>query len=112
MATAPVQKRPESAGGETVEQQFRRLEAVWTAETGHLSSASKIINHPAFQSIIALGPAVVPYMLRDLEERPRLWVWALPDILGTDPVPAAERGNIAAMSAAWLQWAKANGVHW
>jgi hypothetical protein len=48
-------------------------------------------------------------MLRDLEERPRLWVWALPDITGTDPVPASDRGNISKMSEAWVRWGRANG---
>jgi hypothetical protein len=63
-------------------------------------------SHPAFQEIFGLGEAVVPLMLRDLEERPRLWVWALPRITGADPVPASDRGNIAKMSAAWVHWGR------
>jgi hypothetical protein len=109
MPTAPIQNRLAPASGETVEQRFRRLEAIWTAETSHLSSTSKLLNHDAFQEIISMGPAVVPFLLRDLKERPRLWVWALPAIVGYDPVPAADRGDIERMTAAWLQWAKANG---
>ena|SRR5579859_6527620 len=88
---------------ETVEQRFRRLESVWRSATAHLSSTSKIVNHPAFQEIVQLGNAVVPFMLRDLSERPRLWVWALPAITGTNPVSATDAGDIAAMSAAWLR---------
>ena len=91
---------------ETVEQRFRRLEAALRAATVHLSSTSKIVNHPAFQEIIQLGNAIVPFLLRDLSERPRLWVWALPAITGANPVPAKDAGDIAAMSAAWLRWAK------
>jgi hypothetical protein len=97
---------------ETVEERFRRLEAVWNAETGHLSSYTAIVNHPAFQEILRMGPAVVPFMLREMAERPRLWVWALPDITGADPVPPADRGNIAKMTDAWLRWARANGYQW
>jgi hypothetical protein len=86
MASLPVQPAP---AAETIEERFRRLEATWTAETGYLSSYTAIVEHPTFQEIIGLGEAVVPLLLRDLEERPRLWVWALPDITGADPVPAA-----------------------
>ncbi len=48
-------------------------------------------------------------MLRDLEQQPRLWVWALPEITGDDPVPVAHRGDIVKMTAAWLDWAKEHG---
>jgi hypothetical protein len=71
-----------------------------------------LCGHPAFQEIINLGEAVVPFMLRDLQERPRLWVWALPRITGANPVPASDTGNIRKMSEAWLQWGKMNGYQW
>lgn len=105
--TSPVAEPMES-----IETRFRRLEADWIAQTGFLSSSTQIINHPAFQAILKLGEAVVPLMLRDLEERPRLWVWALPRITGVDPVPVEDRGNIGRMSAAWLNWGRANGYQW
>jgi hypothetical protein len=95
-----------------VQERFRRLEAKWTAETGYLSSYQDIVEHPAFQEIIRLGEAVVPFMLRDLNERPRLWVWALPEITRADPVPPEDGGNIAKMSEAWLRWGRANGYQW
>jgi hypothetical protein len=91
---------------ETVEERFRRLEAAWDAATAHLSSTTKIVSHPAFREIVGLGEAVVPLMLRDLQERPRLWVWALPEITGADPVPASDGGNIAKMAEAWLRWGR------
>src|SRR5262245_22154708 len=109
MASLPVQPTPAAPSAETIEERFRRLEATWTAATGYLSSYTAIVEHPAFQEIIGIGEAVVPLMLRDLEERPRLWVWALPEITGADPVPAAEGGNIAQMSEARLRWGRANG---
>ena len=48
----------------------------------------------AFLEIIKLGERVIPLMLRDLQERPRLWVWALPVITGENPVPVPDAGNI------------------
>jgi hypothetical protein len=97
---------------EALEQRFRDLEATWVRETGHLSSSTQIRNHPAFQEIIGLGDPVVPLLLRDLQERPRLWVWALPAITAENPVPPADCGNIAKMTEAWLKWGKAKGYQW
>ncbi len=109
MATLPAHDTPEAAGVESVEQRFRRLEARWEAETRVLSDAHRIIEHPAFQEIIQMGLPVVPLMLRDLEQRPRLWVWALPRITGDNPVPAADGGNISKMSEAWVRWGHDKG---
>jgi hypothetical protein len=106
----PAQSPPRVPPAETVEQRFRRLEAQWQADTQFLSDPRRIINHPAFQQIIALGNEVVPFLLRDLQARPSLWVWALPEITGQDPVPASDAGNIRKMSDAWVQWGRAQGL--
>ena len=79
---------------------------------GHLSSHSAIVSHPAFREIVSLGEPVVPLMLRDLAERPRLWVWALPEITGADPVPPGDGGRISKMSEAWLPWGREHGYQW
>lgn len=107
MTTTPVGATPPST--ETMEERFRHWEALWRAETAHLSSSSKIIGHPAFREIIRMGQAVVPFMLRDLEQQPRLLVWALPEITGDDPVPVADRGDIVKMTEAWLRWGNDHG---
>jgi hypothetical protein len=95
---------------ETVEQRLRRLESQWQADTQFLSDAGRIINHPAFQQIIALGKEVVPLLLHDLQARPSLWVWALPEITGENPVPPPDAGNIRKMGDAWVQWGRARGL--
>lgn len=112
MATLRVKHASAKQPAETIEERFRRLETVWTAETGFLSDPDEIVQHPAFREIVCLGNAVVPFMMRDLEERPRLWVWALPEITGDNPVPATDHSNIAKMSAAWLRWGKEHGYQW
>ena len=73
---APVQKPLALPPSERVEQQFRRLEAQWSADTRFLSDPGKIMGHPAMRAIIALGEDVVPLTLRDLRERPSLSAWA------------------------------------
>lgn len=107
MATASVKQTAPGSNTESVEQRFRRLETLWNAETGYLSSDTEIVGHPAFREIVSMGEAVVPLMMKDLAERASLWVWALPEITGADPVPASDRGNIRKMSQAWLRWGSA-----
>ena len=110
MATTPVQNPPSVPPSDAIEQRFRRLEAQWKADTEFLSDAGRIVTHPAFKAIIALGVEVVPIMVRDLQERPSLWVWALPEITGVNPVAATDGGNIRKMTDAWLKWARDQGL--
>jgi hypothetical protein len=109
MASIPKPQTAAAPPAETVEQRFRCLQAKWMAEVGHLSSYTAIVKHPAFREIVSMGEAVVPLMLRDLAERPQLWVWALPEITGADPVSPGDGGKIAKMSAAWLRWGREHG---
>jgi len=112
MTIGPARELSDERPTETVEERFRRLEATWMAEVGHHSSSTVLQRHPAFRQIISMGKEVVPFMLRDLAERPRLWVWALPEMTSANPISASDRGNIAKMSAAWLRWGEAHGYRW
>ncbi len=76
---------------------------------GVLSDPSEIVGHPAFREIVSLGMPVVPLLLGDLEQRPRLWVWALAEITDENPVPPSDRGRIGKMTEAWLAWGWAKG---
>src|SRR5580700_5520512 len=87
-----------------VEERFRQLAAEWRDAVGPLSSATKIIQHPAYQGIIALGGDVVPFILRELEQKPDHWFAALRAITGADPVTTEERGLMDMMAAAWVNW--------
>ena len=82
MATAPANKPSLAPSVEDIEAQFHRLVAQWRADTLVLSDPSKIMGHPAMREIIALGEDVVPFILRDLREKPSLLVWALSEISG------------------------------
>jgi hypothetical protein len=109
MSTVPTKQTAATPSTETVEERFRRLESTWFADLWFSSSPPELCGHWAFQEIIQMGEVVVPLMLRDLEQAPRLWVWALPAITGANPVPASDAGNIARMSEAWLRWGKEHG---
>jgi hypothetical protein len=91
-----------SAAGE----QFEALAEQWKAETAVLSSTTAMVTHPAYQTIIALGQPVVPFLLRDLEHNSVHWFEALQTITGDNPVPREQWGSIPAMRAAWLAWGR------
>jgi hypothetical protein len=112
MASIPDTQPPATPPAETLEEKFRRLAATWHQAVAHQSSSSIRDNHPAYQEIIALGPAVVPLLLRDLEINRRQWFEALQAITGVSPVPVEDRGRIRKMTEAWLQWGRENGYQW
>jgi hypothetical protein len=89
---------------------FQTLAEQWKAATAFLSSTTAMVSHPAYRAIIELGPAVVPFILRDLEREPAHWFEALKAITGEDPVPREDWGKIPAMRAAWLAWGRNRGL--
>jgi hypothetical protein len=88
---------------------FLVLKMKWERETAHLSSAREMAIHPAYQQIIGMGPAVVPYILADLKSKPDHWFWALRAITGGDPVLPEHRGRIRQMADDWLVWGRQQG---
>jgi hypothetical protein len=95
-------------GGAVLAERFRELAEQWKEETSFLSSSTAIVNHPAYQAVIALGPPVVPFLLRELEAEPYHWFEALHAITGEDPVRPEDWGHIGAMAAAWLAWGRSH----
>src|SRR5260370_9695720 len=90
----------------TVAERFRSLARNWQEETAHLSSFTKRILNPHYQQIIGMGPAVVPFLLRDLAREPKDWFWALFSVTGENPVSPQAQARIAPMSEACLNWAR------
>jgi hypothetical protein len=114
MAVAPVHKPPVPPV-EDMEQRFRRLEAQWQAETLVLSDRGKIMGHSAMRAIIALGDEAVPLILRDLQDKPSVLVWALPEITGENLAPPRIEGgffkwNLDTQIDAWLRWGREKGL--
>ena len=89
---------------------FEELAHAWAARTAHLSSPAKLVEDPAYRQIIGLGPAVLPFVLRDLEQTGRFWFPALHAITGENPVSDDAAGDIDRMTEAWIEWGRANGL--
>jgi hypothetical protein len=95
---------------ELVSARFAGLASTWREETAVTSSFTDMVLNSAYQQIIALGPDVVPIILRALERRPDHWFWALSALTGANPIPAEAAGDLPRMTDAWLQWGRAQGI--
>src|SRR6267378_1553880 len=83
---------------------FRELADRWERETSHVSSITKKVIHPCYQSILAMGPDVVSLLIRDMRENRRDWFWALHHLTQENPVSPKDAGNLDKMIAAWVGW--------
>lgn len=97
----------ERAGEHSLERQFKTLAEQWRRETGASSSISRKVEHPAYQKIIAMGDDAVPFILRELRDRPAHWFTALRSIVKSPP--PNEGSDIDRATAAWLGWGKEHG---
>ena len=89
-----------------IEQAFRQHAERWYLDTLILSSYFEKILHPDYQKILTLGPDAIPLILRELEDMPNDWFWALQMLTDTDPVQEHQAGDMQAMADAWLKWGK------
>jgi hypothetical protein len=70
-----------------LEARFKRLADAWVAETAVLSSPTQTMAHPAFQEIVSMGEAVIPIVLRRMQEGKGDWFLVLSRITGETPLP-------------------------
>jgi hypothetical protein len=88
---------------------FATLADQWHRDIAVVSSVHEMVEHPAYQGIIRMGPAVVPLILRELQREPDYWFWALTAITGENPVPPEDAGDLDRMTNAWLALGRARG---
>jgi hypothetical protein len=94
---------------ENIEPEFNRLVRLWKSERSSTSSTIEMAMHPAYQEIIGLGKAAIPFILRELSRESDFWFWALKAISREDPVPPRSRGRIREMTDIWLDWGRRKG---
>jgi len=94
-------------------EEFTALLMVWREAIENVSSLTRILSHPAYQSIIDLGkreePVVVPLILKDLARNRGYWATALQEITGDNPVAAKHIGNPTKVREDWLEWGRRRG---
>jgi hypothetical protein len=86
------------------------LVAQWRLQRGATSSIEEMCTRPAYLSILAMGPDAIPLIVGQLKSEgnnPDHWFVALHHVSkGLNPVPNQDRGDMAKMSKAWLEWAE------
>jgi hypothetical protein len=92
-----------------LEARFRELARQWKEATLLMSSITEMATQPAYQQIIGMGRAALPWIFAEMRRQPDQWFWALKAITGADPVAEADRGKVLVMTQAWLNWAKERG---
>ena len=88
------------------EAEFGQFAEQWRRDTFFHSSLSKKFTHPAYVTIMAGGKSVLPFILKDLENNPDHWFYALRYIVRKDVASGA--ANFDDARAAWLDWGRTN----
>ena len=91
---------------------FEALASEWKEQVGGSSFVAEKTRHPAYQKIIEMGQVVVPFLLRELEQKPTHWFEALKAITGANPIQPEQRGRTKQMAQAWLKWGREQGYEW
>lgn len=92
-----------------IEAEFSHHLRRWREDTRYLSSTTAKLVHPSYLRIIALGPRVIPFILRDLRKNGGLWFTALEALTNVDVSAGVEEGNVKRLTERWLAWGRQNG---
>ena len=101
--------------GRSLEDRFENLVDVWHEETDLHSSLVKVVSHPAYLNIVAMGQKAVPLILREMRRRPGHWLPAIQalatagDLLAEGENPAAGSSTSSQARAAWVKWGESKG---
>jgi hypothetical protein len=92
------------------QREFFFLAKRWKRETALDGSLQKIVIHDDYQRIMAMGPGVIVFILRDLAIKPAHWFWALHNLVPQGEDPAEGITTIEAARQAWLKWGRDNNL--
>ncbi len=99
--------RPLQPSAEEAAARYRKYADIWYEDTQLTSSLQEKVLHPAYLRIIGMGTAALPFILRDLSDRPAQWFVALVSITDTDPVRPGD--SFASATKKWLRWGRDHG---
>ena len=91
-------------------EQFNSLAKQWKRETAIVGHLSKIVMHPSYQRIMAMGPDVIPLILQEMSQESAHWFWALHNLVPAGEDPAEGTTTIRDARRAWLDWGKKNNL--
>lgn len=85
-----------------VEVRFNELAAQWKERTRYVSILTPLFEEPLYQSVIALGPEAIPYLIADMKTHHTHWMHALSAIVGRDV--GANCRTVPEAVEAWSAW--------
>lgn len=85
---------------------FETLKNKWEENTKNSSFLSDIFEDSNYKSIKELGNNAIPYIFNEIEANPRIWMFALYDITGENPIASENIGQIDKMQGDWRNWGK------
>ena len=95
---------------DSTEKQFREYADKWYAETVRDSSITRILSNENYLRVIELGTPVVPFILKELQSRPRPWFLVLRILTKHKDIGRGYPGNFEKMAEAWINWGKECGI--
>lgn len=107
-----ITRQKQQPAMEAISERFCSLVERWRQTRGHHSRVDRLVTNEAYQAIIGIGPPAIPLLLKEMEQRPSHWDWALRAITQVDPVPKEMWGDIKQIAAAWVTWGRENGYEW
>jgi len=87
-----------------LEANFNRLVRTWKQATGYYSITTRRYAHASYQEMLVMGKAIIPLILRELQERPDWWFEALKALTKEDPTKPTD--NFHAAVESWVRWGK------
>lgn len=102
--------QPQKDNKPELAEQFESLAKQWRRETTIVGHLSKIVMHPAYQRIMAMGPNVIPLILQEMSKESGHWFWALHNLVPPGEDPAEGTTTIRDARRAWLDWGKKNNL--
>jgi hypothetical protein len=102
-----AESRSKNAKSTVLELDFKQHVQKWKRDCKHISSLTRMITHPSYLRIIGMGPAVLPFLFRELLQHPNHWLVALNSITGEDPAVAG--CSFMEAVTAWLSWGERHG---
>jgi len=90
---------------------FRASLDLWKRDTTFYSDPSRIVDHPGFRAITAMGNASIVPLLEELAEFPWIGICAALQVISGAILDIAEKdyGKIPVIAEAWLRWGYDNG---
>ena len=108
--TSGVPTHPREDDPAALQARFDELKSEWMKDVAGYSTIRHKVAHPAYLAILALGPDVLPLVLREFCENGGHWLPALRALTGESPVPREEWGDMTASRARWREWGESHGL--